>query len=262
MTLCQEVIHTGWVNGLKSVRSRRHGAAYDTEIECWEARGHDTSQSWLCCLLIVRSRQLSICSEPVSPSVKHAAQHPFRRTEGGWNKNVSSCLSCLPLLKAMQSVFQLPSLSSPATGKFQPSRQQRTSLPSSSLLRCSSISFCDLHVAGSPVSLDADLVSPEEPPLSPQVVPISHCLLEISPTGTSTQPIPSPNHSCPAPTPGLPNLLSQKAGVRSSSLPQSLNLVTSTSQRTCPPKALPTAYSPCPHLPPRSALAALLLALA
>lgn len=174
------------------------------------------------------------------------------------------CLSCLPLLKAMQSGSQLPSLSSPATGKFQPSQQQRTSLPSSSLLRCSSISFCDLHVAGSPVSSDADLVSPEEPPLSPQVVPISHCFLEISPTGTSTQTIPSQNHSCPAPPPHprLPNLLSQKAGVRSSSLPQSLTLVTSTSQRTCSPKALPTAYSPCPHLLPRSALAALLLVLA
>lgn len=200
MTLCHEVIHTGWVDGLKSVQSRRHGAAYDTEIECWEARGHDTSRSWLCCLLNVRSRQLPIRSEPVSPSVKHAAQHHLqdRRME---QECKFPCLSCLPLLKAMQSGSQLPSLSSPATGKFQPSQQQRTSLPSSSLLRCSSISFCDLHVAGSPVSSDAHLVSPEEPPLSPQVVPISHCLLEISPKGTSTQTIPSQNHSCPAPPP-------------------------------------------------------------
>lgn len=92
MTLCQEVIHTGWVDGLKSVQSRRHGAAYDTDIECWEARRHVMSRSWLCCLLNVRSRQLPICSEPVSPSV-NTRHNTICRTEGGWNKNVSSPVS-------------------------------------------------------------------------------------------------------------------------------------------------------------------------
>lgn len=134
-----------------------------------------------------------------------------------------------------QSPVWLPAALTQLTGsfcKFPPSQQAQPSAPSSSSLpRCSSISFHDSYTPGSPVSSEAALVPPAGLPLSPQVVPF---LL----TGNLLNPAqPSPHHSRPAPTPGPPNFLSQKVGARAFS--PSLNSVASTFQRTCHPKPWP-----------------------
>lgn len=149
-----------------------------------------------------------------------------------------------------QSPVWLPAALTQLTGsfcKFPPSQQARPSAPSSSSLpRCSSISFHDSHAPGSPVSSEAALVPPVGLPLSPQVVPF---LL----TGNLLNPAqPSPDHSCPAPTPGPPKFLSHKVGARA--LSPSLNSVASTSREHVTPspghhlQSLPSPYPSPPCL--------------